>query len=260
MSAPLLIPEPPLQVLPTLASEVGVNEAIFLQQVHYWSLRARDDEGWVYKTQAEWIEELPWLSTRTLQRVVERLREGELIDTKQPDGTDRKTYYRVAYEALPEAAIVAASGRQSGGLTNTPSENTSDNKGEDNKSVRKKVGRKVVTDSEFDLATAVVASFNTTAGTKLSVDPHLTPIVGRIRERPDLTAEHHAQLIEAVFAGDHWWTDPPGPRIIYGNAAQFEQSLEIARRYWASRSESSDDPGAALNAELERTRKEQGLE
>ena len=32
----LLINEPPLQVLPTLAQRIGVNEAIMLQQVHYW--------------------------------------------------------------------------------------------------------------------------------------------------------------------------------------------------------------------------------
>ena len=32
----LLINESPLQVLPTLATYIGLNEAIFLQQVHYW--------------------------------------------------------------------------------------------------------------------------------------------------------------------------------------------------------------------------------
>lgn len=36
MGAQLLINEPPLQVLPTLAKTIGLNEAIVLQQVHYW--------------------------------------------------------------------------------------------------------------------------------------------------------------------------------------------------------------------------------
>jgi hypothetical protein len=31
----LLIDEPPLQVLPTLAVRLGLEEAIFLQQLHY---------------------------------------------------------------------------------------------------------------------------------------------------------------------------------------------------------------------------------
>lgn len=32
----LLIDDYPIQVLPKLAKEIGLNEAIFLQQVHYW--------------------------------------------------------------------------------------------------------------------------------------------------------------------------------------------------------------------------------
>jgi len=38
-SSSLLIAVPPLIVLPTLATLVGLNEAIFLQQLHYWLLR-----------------------------------------------------------------------------------------------------------------------------------------------------------------------------------------------------------------------------
>lgn len=251
--APLLIPEPPLQVLPTLAAKVGFNEAVLLQQIHYWSLRSKDDDGWVYKTQDEWIEELPWLSKSTLKRVVSNLRDEGLVLTRQPDGTNRRTYYQVAYDALPEGLNVSPSRAQSEPLTNKGSENTTDKGG----SKKKRVAKKVVTDQEYDLASAVIASFNTAAGTSLSVDPHLTPIVGRIRERPDLTADHHRVLIEAVFAAEHWWTDPPGPRIIYGNAAQFEQSLEIAR---AAQRKKQDADTYDPNAELRRVRKEQGLD
>ena len=32
----LLINENPLQVLPTLAVKIGLNEAMILQQMHYW--------------------------------------------------------------------------------------------------------------------------------------------------------------------------------------------------------------------------------
>ena len=35
----LLISEPPLQVLPSLAVKIGLNEAIVLQQIHYWLLK-----------------------------------------------------------------------------------------------------------------------------------------------------------------------------------------------------------------------------
>ena len=36
----LLIHEEPLLVLPGLASRIGLNEAIFLQQIHYWLNRS----------------------------------------------------------------------------------------------------------------------------------------------------------------------------------------------------------------------------
>lgn len=123
------------------------------------------------------------------------------------------------------------------------------------KKPKKKVGQKVVTDDEFTLAAAVVSQFNSSAGTELTTEAHLTPIVGRIRERPALTAEQHGKIIEAVFAGDHWWTGPPTPKIIYGNPAIFEQSIELARDRQKKATKRFD-----VNAEAERIRKEQGLE
>lgn len=261
MGAALLIPEPPLQVLPSLAGEVGVNEAIFLQQVHYWSLRSSDDEGWVYRTQPEWLEELPWLTIRTLQRVVKVLRDAKLLETKQPEGTSRRTYYRVLYDRLPDAAKLAASSRQIGGMTNNKTEITTE-KGKRSKKkatkgeARKAVAGKVVTDDELELTAAIIRSFNAVAGTALREEdsPHTTPIVGRIRERPDLTAENHDYLIRAVFEGDNWWTNPASPKIIYGNAGQFEQSVEIARAKMRANAEAYD-----VNEATARIRKEQGL-
>lgn len=102
---------------------------------------------------------------------------------------------------------------------------------EPTQSVRKRVrvARKPVTDAEHDLATAIVAAFNVKAGTQVTVDAHLTPIVGRIREKPNLTAADHRGIIAAVFAADRWWKGPPSPSVIYGNAAQFERSIEVWR-------------------------------
>lgn len=41
----LLINERPIQVLPRLAKEIGLNEEIFLQQLHYW-LTPHDGTTW----------------------------------------------------------------------------------------------------------------------------------------------------------------------------------------------------------------------
>lgn len=114
-----------------------------------------------------------------------------------------------------------------------------------------RVNKRVVSKDELALTAAVVSQFNSSAGTALSVEAHLTPIVGRIREKPDYTESHHRKIIEAVFAGEHWWTGPPTPKIIYGNPAIFEQSIELAR-VRAKTGRRAEHP----NAERERVRRE----
>lgn len=118
------------------------------------------------------------------------------------------------------------------------------------KSPKKTVGKKVVTEAELKLAAVVVSLFNKAAGTELSVDAHLTPIVGRIREKPKYTEVHHRKIIAAVFAGEQWWTGAPTPKIIYGNPAIFEQSIELARA-------KAKKPTFDVNAEAARVRAEQ---
>jgi hypothetical protein len=77
--AALLIEEPPLQVLPSLAALIGLNEAIFLQQLH-WRLRAskhrRDGRTWVYNTYDDWHREFPFWSVRTIRRIISNLETG----------------------------------------------------------------------------------------------------------------------------------------------------------------------------------------
>lgn len=120
---------------------------------------------------------------------------------------------------------------------------------------RKSVDGKVVTERELELTAVVVSLFNKAAGTELTVDPHLTPIVMRIREKPKYVEGHFARIIDAVFKGDQWWTGAPTPKIIFGNGAIFEQSIELARA-----AAKRDDDDVDINAEATRMRKAQGLE
>jgi hypothetical protein len=105
----LLIEEPPLQVLPTLAQRIGLNEAIVLQQIHYWS-RGKGD-GWVYNSVAQWRGQFPFWSERTIRRILHKLEyELGLIDSRQPEQYNRRKHYRIHYEDLPtDAANLAAS-------------------------------------------------------------------------------------------------------------------------------------------------------
>ena len=97
----LLIPEPPLQILPQLACIIGLNEAIIVQQLHYWSLKAKD--GWVYNTYEQWHEQFPFWSVITIKRTFLKLEQDGIVVSRQSKSTNRKKYYRIDYEKLDNA-------------------------------------------------------------------------------------------------------------------------------------------------------------
>jgi hypothetical protein len=68
----LLINEYPLMVLPSLAVRIGLNEAIFIQQLHYWLEKAgteKQGRKWVYNTYQDWEKQFPFWSNATLRRI-----------------------------------------------------------------------------------------------------------------------------------------------------------------------------------------------
>lgn len=104
----LLINEPPLQVLPSLAKAIGLNEAIVLQQAHYWLRHAKvEHEGkkWFYKTFDSWHEQdFSFWSTRTIKRAVTSLVDSELLLVAKlsTNSFNRVNHYTVNYEKLAE--------------------------------------------------------------------------------------------------------------------------------------------------------------
>jgi hypothetical protein len=136
-------------------------------------------------------------------------------------------------------------------MTSNNSERTTEKGSSPKRKKKLSVDRKPVSDSELSLAAAVLQLFNSSAGTSLSAEAHLAPIVMRIREHPTYTEGHHRRIIEAVFAGDHWWDGPPGVRIIYGSAARFEECIEKAVARMKAKAQTTDP-----NAERERVRRE----
>jgi hypothetical protein len=106
----LLIDEPPLQVLPSLAVEIGLCEAIIIQQIHYWLQRTRPlDDGycWVYNTVKEWQKQFPFWSINTINRHLQTLRESGVLlaEQKSPNSFDKTLYYRINYEKLGGKSI-----------------------------------------------------------------------------------------------------------------------------------------------------------
>ncbi len=101
----LLITEPPLQVLPTLAVSVGLNESIIFQQIHYWILmkqNPRDGYYWVYNSYTDWATQFPWCSTTTIKRAILKLeREGYLISANYNAMImDKTKWYRIDYSKV----------------------------------------------------------------------------------------------------------------------------------------------------------------
>lgn len=102
----LLINEPPLQVLPSLALAVGLNEAIFLQQVQYWlatSKHVHDGRRWVYNSTDEWAKQFPFWSESTIKRIVASLRDSNVLLTRNDlnkHSFDRTLWYSIDYAEL----------------------------------------------------------------------------------------------------------------------------------------------------------------
>ncbi|MEN8395982.1 hypothetical protein ABFO98_17570 [Acinetobacter baumannii] len=101
----LLINESPLQVQPSLAMAIGLNEAIFLQQLHYWigtSRFIRDGQKWVYNTYSDWLLQLKYMSLPTLKRTIKSLKEKKLVRVERFDKlrSNQVNYYSIDYETL----------------------------------------------------------------------------------------------------------------------------------------------------------------
>ena len=82
----LLLNEAPLIILPTLACAIGLNEAIFIQQLYYWLEKSSvyfDNKKWVYKSLKEWENEFPFWSKSTIKRVISSLKKSEILIIKK---------------------------------------------------------------------------------------------------------------------------------------------------------------------------------
>jgi DNA-binding Lrp family transcriptional regulator len=75
--------ERPIAFYPQLARVLGgIEEAIFVQQLIYWTPRAKDENGWVYKTREEWINETT-ISEWKIKNVIRKLEKLGIIERKK---------------------------------------------------------------------------------------------------------------------------------------------------------------------------------
>ncbi|PIC99904.1 conserved phage C-terminal domain-containing protein [Sporosarcina sp. P29] len=105
----LLINDEPILLLTSLEMKVGLNVALFLQQLHYRlniSKNIRDGHKWVFNTYDDWIEEFPFWSLNTIKRITYDLEQkGYIISTSKHNNMkiDNTKWYRIGYEQLPSS-------------------------------------------------------------------------------------------------------------------------------------------------------------
>lgn len=114
MYSKYLINEDPIFFLPTLATQLGLNEAILLQKIHGWlqcTPKEHVGRNWIYNTYKSWHEQLPFMSEITIKRAVKNLIEKKIIITENfnKSSFDKTLWYSIDYEKLNEIVEISDS-------------------------------------------------------------------------------------------------------------------------------------------------------
>lgn len=118
-SSKIISSESPMIVLPLLAAEIGLNEAIMLQQINYWISIYEDNSDkykkthfhnnkfWIYNTYEDWSKQFPFWSISTIRRTLSNLEKLELIETGNFNKFkgDKTKWYSVNHHKIEELEV-----------------------------------------------------------------------------------------------------------------------------------------------------------
>lgn len=105
----LLFNEQPLVIDKKLATLIGLNEAMVLQQIHYWieinrkaDKNLQEEKYWTYNTIEEWQREFPFWSVDTVKRTLTKLRKLNILTIGNFNKLkiDRTLWYTINYDEL----------------------------------------------------------------------------------------------------------------------------------------------------------------
>ena len=102
-----LVDERVMMFHPYIAKALGLNEAIFLQQLHYWLNRKPhivEEKGWVYNPYRAWVDQLCFMSESTIKRTIKNLIDKGIVITANFNRMkfDRTLWYSIDYSKLDE--------------------------------------------------------------------------------------------------------------------------------------------------------------
>jgi uncharacterized phage protein (TIGR02220 family) len=106
----LLINESPVMIVASLAVKIGLNEAVVLQQIHYWIGTSKHEiagRAWVNHTYEDLQRQFPFWSVSTIKRSIRSLEMlGILLsDNFNEMKMDKTKWYSIDYEKLQELEV-----------------------------------------------------------------------------------------------------------------------------------------------------------
>ncbi len=95
----------PLLIPPDLAKEIGLHEAVILQQIHYWLEKSNHLINgclWIYNTYQAWQQQFPFLSLSAIRKAIARLEGLNLLKTERFDKQrwNQTKWYSINYQRL----------------------------------------------------------------------------------------------------------------------------------------------------------------
>lgn len=133
----LLFDEAPLVVDTVLATKIGVDAALVLQQVHYWiEINRKKDSNfhdgayWTYNSIKDWNKCFPFYGERTIQRIFKKLKDLGILKAGNFNKAkfDKTSWYTIDYDKLNKVVEGKAEtpSRQNGVIEKTKSVNDND--------------------------------------------------------------------------------------------------------------------------------------
>ena len=103
----LLIQENPMMILPSLAEKIGLNQAIVIQQFHYWLVSSKhiiEGRKWIYNSYKGWEQQFKFWSGKTIERTIRALEEQGYLRSANYNRSkqDKTKWYTINYEKLAE--------------------------------------------------------------------------------------------------------------------------------------------------------------
>lgn len=209
----LLIDDYPILVLPKLATEIGLNEAIVLQQMHYWLKKSNhnyDGRRWIYNSFPEWQKHFPFWSVMTIKRAVYSLEKQNLLYVGNYNKAkfDKTKWYSINYEKLE-------------GMKRPSYQNDTTNVSKRNDGVYQ---NDTTNTRDYTEITTETTNNNILSGNPTTHQPHYQKIVNYLNEKTGKNYKHTTNKTQIVIKArwNEGFTEDDFKKVIDNKVAEWK--------------------------------------